>query len=103
MVGRPMTPGRARGDSPASDLAKVWYRTRDNRVLLSDLNLHIRSGEVLMLLGPSGSGKTTTLKLINSLLVPSQGEVSVAGRSTRAWDLIQLRRSIGYAIQEGGL
>jgi len=56
-----------------------------------------------MLLGPSGSGKTTTLKLINSLLKPSEGRVLVDGRSTTEWNLIELRRHIGYAIQEGGL
>jgi osmoprotectant transport system ATP-binding protein len=56
-----------------------------------------------MLLGPSGSGKTTTLKLINALLTASSGTVSVEGRPTGDWDLIQLRRHIGYAIQDVGL
>jgi osmoprotectant transport system ATP-binding protein len=56
-----------------------------------------------MLLGPSGSGKTTSLKLINCLLTPSEGSVSVKGRTTGEWDKVQLRRGIGYAIQEGGL
>lgn len=56
-----------------------------------------------MLLGPSGSGKTTSLKLINGLLVASEGRVSVEGRPIGEWELIQLRRHIGYAIQEVGL
>lgn len=56
-----------------------------------------------MLLGPSGSGKTTSLKLINGLLVASEGRVSVNGRAIGEWELIQLRRQIGYAIQEVGL
>ncbi|HLW51775.1 MAG TPA: ATP-binding cassette domain-containing protein [Candidatus Angelobacter sp.] len=90
-------------DSPAIEFAHVQYRTSENRVLLSELNLSIRRGEILMLLGPSGSGKTTTLRLINCLLTPSQGRVMVEGRATSEWDLIQLRRHIGYAIQEGGL
>jgi osmoprotectant transport system ATP-binding protein len=90
-------------DSPAIEFVNVEYRTPEHRVLLSDLNLSVRRGEILMLLGPSGSGKTTTLKLINSLLTPSQGHVSVDGRLLQDWDLIQLRRHIGYAIQEGGL
>jgi osmoprotectant transport system ATP-binding protein len=90
-------------DSPAIEFVNVEYRTPDRRVLLADLNLSVRRGEILMLLGPSGSGKTTTLKLINSLLTPSQGHVSVDGRLLQDWDLIQLRRHIGYAIQEGGL
>ena len=57
----------------------------------------------MVLLGESGSGKTTTLKLINRLLEPTQGEVLVEGRSTTAWDPIRLRRNIGYVIQDIGL
>src|SRR5690349_12823360 len=92
-------------DSPATaiEFANVTYRVNGNRTLISDLNLSIREGETLMLLGRSGSGKTTTLKLINRLLAQSAGTVLVEGRSTAAWDVIQLRRHIGYAIQEAGL
>jgi osmoprotectant transport system ATP-binding protein len=90
-------------DSPAIEFVDVQYRTAENRVLLSDLNLSVQRGEILMLLGPSGSGKTTSLKLINRLLVPSAGRLSVDGRATGDWDPIRLRRHIGYAIQEGGL
>jgi osmoprotectant transport system ATP-binding protein len=90
-------------DSTAIEFVRVQYRTNDNRVLLSDFSLIVRQGEILMLLGPSGSGKTTSLKLINGLLTPSQGSISVDGRSLDEWDLIELRRHIGYAIQEGGL
>ena len=57
----------------------------------------------MVLLGRSGSGKTTLLRLVNRLLLPSDGEVVVAGRLTSAWDEIQLRRGIGYVIQEAGL
>lgn len=93
----------AMSDSPAIEFVRVQYRTSENRVLLSDLSLSVHRGEILMLLGPSGSGKTTSLKLINCLLTPSDGRISVDGRSVTEWDLIQLRRHIGYAIQEGGL
>src|SRR5207244_11013673 len=68
----------------------------------SDL-LDVRRGETLVLLGRSGSGKTTTLKLINRLLTPSAGEVRVEGRTTREWDVIRLRRMVGYVIQDIGL
>jgi osmoprotectant transport system ATP-binding protein len=87
----------------AIEFVNVTYRIAGNRTLISDLNLSIRQGETLMLLGRSGSGKTTTLKLINRLLQQSQGQVLVDGRSTAEWDVIQLRRHIGYAIQEAGL
>ncbi|NEQ68072.1 MAG: ATP-binding cassette domain-containing protein [Symploca sp. SIO2D2] len=80
----------------------VIYRI-DRRNLLSNLNLTIPQGEVLVLLGRSGSGKTTTLKLINHLLMPTEGQVIVQGRATTEWDAIQLRRRIGYVIQEIGL
>ena len=73
------------------------------RSLISGLNFAIESGEFLVLLGRSGSGKTTTMKLINRLLTPTQGEVWVQGKSTAQWDEIQLRRQIGYVIQETGL
>lgn len=81
----------------------VTFRLPDGRPLLSDLTLKVRTGETLVLLGRSGSGKTTTMKLINRLLDPSAGEVRVQGKSTLDWDPIQLRRRIGYVIQEIGL
>ena len=56
-----------------------------------------------MLLGRSGSGKTTCLKLINRLLTASSGSVSIEGRPSDEWDVIRLRRGMGYAIQDAGL
>jgi len=88
---------------PAIEFHNVCYRFDNGQTLLHELDLEIRRGETLVLLGRSGSGKTTSLKLINHLLVPSEGDVRVDGRSTRDWDVIRLRRMIGYVIQEGGL
>ena len=81
----------------------VSFRLANGKTLLSDLNLEINRGETLVLLGRSGSGKTTTMKLINRLLDPTQGKVRVEGRATVDWDPIQLRRRVGYVIQEIGL
>ena len=81
----------------------VSFRLPDGKTLLSDLTLEVKKGETLVLLGRSGSGKTTTMKLINRLIDPSEGEVRVDGKSTLEWDPIQLRRRIGYVIQEIGL
>lgn len=75
----------------------------DHRLLLSHLKFSIYQGEALVLLGRSGSGKTTTLKLINHLLIPSQGQVLIENIPTTKWDTIKLRRRIGYVIQETGL
>jgi osmoprotectant transport system ATP-binding protein len=85
------------------EFREVSYRLETGRTLLCDLNLQVRRGETLVLLGRSGSGKTTTLKLINRLLEPSQGQVFVEGRATTDSDPIRLRRRIGYVIQEVGL
>jgi osmoprotectant transport system ATP-binding protein len=87
----------------AIEFRGVEYRVPSGKVLLSGLDLVVCRGETLMLLGRSGSGKTTCLKLINRLLVPSSGDVLVENKPGHEWDPIQLRRRIGYAIQDVGL
>ena len=87
----------------AIEFRNVSYRFAEGQELLSGLNLQVCRGETLVLLGRSGSGKTTTLKLINDLVSPTQGEVQVEGRATIQWDPIRLRRGIGYVIQDAGL
>jgi osmoprotectant transport system ATP-binding protein len=71
--------------------------------ILYDLSFDLEAGETLVLLGRSGSGKTTALKMVNGLLLPTSGEVSIEGVSTTAWDMNRLRRRIGYVIQDAGL
>jgi osmoprotectant transport system ATP-binding protein len=88
---------------PAIEFRDVSFHLDNGNALLHNLSLEIARGETLVLLGRSGSGKTTTLKLINRLLTPTEGDVLVNGRSLRQWDVIRLRRMIGYVIQEVGL
>jgi osmoprotectant transport system ATP-binding protein len=90
-------------DNVAVEFREVSYRLPHHRPLVLNLTLKVGRGETLVLLGRSGCGKTTTLKLINRLLVPTEGEVLVEGKPTTEWDPIKLRRRIGYVIQEVGL
>lgn len=73
------------------------------RAILRDISLDVREGETVVLLGRSGSGKTTLLKTVNGLIAPTAGAIRFAGRMSSEWDPIQLRRRMGYVIQDGGL
>ncbi|SRR5579872_1213616 len=86
---------------PVIEFRDIVYKLPDGRELLHGLDLQVQRGETLILLGRSGSGKTTMLKLINRLLTPSSGSVRVNGGGEG--DVIRLRRSIGYVIQNIGL
>ncbi|WP_315080934.1 ABC transporter ATP-binding protein [uncultured Clostridium sp.] len=74
-----------------------------NKEVLKDLNLCIDKGEFLTIIGSSGCGKTTLLKLVNGLIIPDKGRVSVYGEDISKISKIELRRKIGYVIQEVGL
>lgn len=88
--------------APAIELRNVDF-SLNGRAILSGINLSVAPGETLALLGRSGSGKTTVLRLINRLATQTSGEVLVQGRATESWDIIGLRRGIGYVVQETGL
>jgi osmoprotectant transport system ATP-binding protein len=88
----------------AVEFRKVSKRYHDGaRRVLDEVSFRVESGETLVLLGSSGSGKTTTLRMINRLVEPDEGEVEVEGRPVRSWDPIRLRRRAGYVIQDVGL
>src|SRR4051812_414170 len=84
------------------EFRSVSFSAGENRII-NDLTFEVCRGEVLVLLGESGCGKTTTLKLINRLIEPTSGDVRVDGRATFEWDPTELRRRIGYVLQDGGL
>ncbi len=71
--------------------------------VLQGFDLDIHTGETIALVGRSGAGKSTILKLINRLILPTSGDVLVQTRSTASWDPYELRRRIGYLMQEVGL
>lgn len=71
--------------------------------ILHGLSFEVQLGETLVLLGRSGSGKTTALRMVNAMRMPGSGLVTVDGRATSAWNPVELRRSIGYVIQDVGL
>ena len=71
--------------------------------ILKDLTFTIPDGQFVVLIGPSGCGKTTTLKTINRLIEPDSGTISIGGKDIRQTDKVQLRRHIGYVIQQIGL
>jgi osmoprotectant transport system ATP-binding protein len=70
---------------------------------VSELTLTVPAGEICCLVGPSGAGKTTAMKLVNRLIDFDEGEITLGGRSVRSLDLTELRRGIGYVIQQVGL
>jgi osmoprotectant transport system ATP-binding protein len=67
------------------------------------LSLHIPAGEIVMFVGPSGCGKTTSLKMINRLIEPTSGTITIGGEDVRSRSVDELRRHIGYVIQGGSL
>jgi osmoprotectant transport system ATP-binding protein len=83
------------------DVSKQYPGQKDPAIV--DLSLHVGAGEVCVLVGPSGSGKTTALRLINRMIPLSAGDILLGGRSVLDRDPNELRREIGYVIQQIGL
>src|SRR5512132_1550658 len=67
------------------------------------ISLTVSEGEVCVLIGPSGCGKTTTMRLINRMIEPTSGKIELMGRDVTHMDGVELRRGIGYVIQQVGL
>src|SRR6202050_5325596 len=84
-------------------LEQVEKRYADGTVAVAELSFTVPDGELCVLVGPSGCGKTTTLRMINRLIEPSGGRILIDGTDVLKINPVQLRRSIGYVIQQGGL
>ncbi|HEX6328948.1 MAG TPA: betaine/proline/choline family ABC transporter ATP-binding protein [Jiangellaceae bacterium] len=84
-------------------LDRVSKRYPDGTVAVRELSLDVRRGELVTLVGPSGCGKTTTMKMVNRLIEPTSGRIFIDGRDVTDADPVELRRGIGYVIQNVGL
>lgn len=84
------------------EFTKVSMAYGDN-LIIKDMDLHIKKGELVVLIGPSGCGKTTSLQLMNRLIEPKSGTIEINNKDIHELNVTDLRRQIGYVIQEIGL
>jgi osmoprotectant transport system ATP-binding protein len=91
------------GGARVIEFREVTKRFPDGTVAVDSLNLQVESGGITVFVGPSGCGKTTSLRMINRMIEPTAGTISVDGRDVMAGDPAELRRGIGYVIQHAGL
>ena len=89
--------------TPTIHFQEVHYSRPPAGRVLDGVDLTVATGTVMALVGRSGAGKSTVLRLINGLLLPADGRVLVHGLPTSDWDLLELRRGIGYVLQDVGL
>jgi osmoprotectant transport system ATP-binding protein len=85
------------------ELVGIRKQYPDGTVAVGDLSLEVRAGELVVLIGPSGCGKSTVLRMINRLIEPTAGKILLDGEDVTGADPVQLRRRIGYVIQNVGL
>jgi len=88
---------------PMIRLESLTKRWDNGQVAVDALDLEVNDGEITMLVGPSGCGKTTTLKMVNRLIEPTGGRIFLGGVDVTDADPVELRRRIGYVIQQVGL
>jgi osmoprotectant transport system ATP-binding protein len=96
------TPARA-GAIVALERVTKRYGPPGTPDAVSDLSLTVPAGEICVLVGPSGCGKTTTMKMVNRLVEPTSGRITIDGEDVAALPAVELRRRIGYVIQQVGL
>jgi osmoprotectant transport system ATP-binding protein len=79
------------------------YGGPDAPSAVTDLTLTVPAGEICVLVGPSGCGKTTSMKMVNRLIEPTSGRITIGGQDVASLPAVELRRRIGYVIQQVGL
>jgi len=84
-------------------VSKVFHSGGKDIRAVDDVSFEVNDGELAVLIGPSGSGKTTTMRMINRLEDISEGTIAIDGRDITSMNLVELRRNVGYVIQQGGL
>jgi osmoprotectant transport system ATP-binding protein len=89
--------------SKAIEFRDVCFAVTPARLLLNHVSLALDEGTTTAILGRSGSGKTTLLRTVNRMVEPTSGDVAVNGKNNRDTDLVAMRRTMGYVIQETGL
>ena len=96
---------RAQGATVEFEHVSKQYdvRAKGTPGAVNDLSLQVPAGKICVLVGPSGCGKTTSLKMVNRLIEPSSGRILLDGVDTASRDVTELRRGIGYVIQQVGL
>jgi len=97
------TPAAPATGTPMIRLRGVGKTYDDGTVAVQSLDLDVAAGELVVLVGPSGCGKSTTLKMINRLIEPTSGTIEIDGTDVTRSDPVELRRGIGYVIQQIGL
>ncbi|MEO6059914.1 MAG: betaine/proline/choline family ABC transporter ATP-binding protein [Candidatus Limnocylindria bacterium] len=97
------SPGRAGGAVVIFEHVTKRYGPPGTPPAVDDLSLVIPAGEICVLVGPSGCGKTTTMRMINRLVEPTSGRITIDGQDVRDLPAVELRRGIGYVIQQVGL
>jgi len=85
------------------NLTKAFETSAGTTLAADHVSFEVAEGEICVLLGPSGCGKTTALKMVNRLVEPTSGKIYINGKDTDAYDPVELRRTIGYVIQQIGL
>jgi osmoprotectant transport system ATP-binding protein len=100
---------QSEGPSASRQAASLEFRAatkrypRSDRPAVDQLTLEVPAGEICVLVGPSGCGKTTAMRMVNRMIDITEGDILVGGRSVRERDEVDLRRDIGYVIQQIGL